>query len=265
MADVDLIPGVFRLTGAAVDNGDAYRSAKFNVGKKNSIGITVKASQALSVAIAYGRDEDTAAASGQASSASLPFKTAATSFASEATATEGGTYHELTMPPMAQQAQLVISNASGSNVTGAVIDAALRNARVAASGGGGGSPAIADITDWPSGLSATELGYVNGVTSAIQTQLDAKAPLADTPTTVTTTATISAAYTRCNHASTPFTVTLPAASGSGVIYTIKNIGVAAVTVEGDSSDTLDGAANVVLAQYSSITVRDAASGAWDIV
>lgn len=38
----------------------------------------------------------------------------------------------------------------------------------------GGSPAIADITDWPSGLSATELGYVNGVTSAIQTQLDAK-------------------------------------------------------------------------------------------
>ena len=37
-----------------------------------------------------------------------------------------------------------------------------------------GAPAIADITDWPSGLNATELGYVNGVTSAIQTQLDAK-------------------------------------------------------------------------------------------
>ena len=38
----------------------------------------------------------------------------------------------------------------------------------------GGNPAIADITDWPSGLTATEIGYVNGVTSAIQTQLDAK-------------------------------------------------------------------------------------------
>lgn len=39
----------------------------------------------------------------------------------------------------------------------------------------GGNPALADISDWPSGLSATELGYVNGVTSAIQTQLDANA------------------------------------------------------------------------------------------
>lgn len=41
-------------------------------------------------------------------------------------------------------------------------------------GAPGGSPAIADITDWPSGLTATEIGYVNGVTSAIQTQLNAK-------------------------------------------------------------------------------------------
>lgn len=40
-----------------------------------------------------------------------------------------------------------------------------------------GAPAIADITDWPSGLSATELGYVNGVTSALQTQLDNKSKL----------------------------------------------------------------------------------------
>lgn len=40
-----------------------------------------------------------------------------------------------------------------------------------------GAPAIADITDWPSGLTATELGYVNGVTSAIQTQLDNKCKL----------------------------------------------------------------------------------------
>jgi hypothetical protein len=32
-----------------------------------------------------------------------------------------------------------------------------------------------DHTDWPSGLTATELGYVDGVTSGIQTQLDEKA------------------------------------------------------------------------------------------
>lgn len=41
----------------------------------------------------------------------------------------------------------------------------------------GSNPAIADITDWPAGVDATEVGYLNGVTSAIQTQMDAKAPL----------------------------------------------------------------------------------------
>lgn len=34
------------------------------------------------------------------------------------------------------------------------------------------------MSDWPSGLDLTELSYVNGVTSAIQTQLGLKAPLA---------------------------------------------------------------------------------------
>jgi len=38
----------------------------------------------------------------------------------------------------------------------------------------GSNPALADITDWPSDVDATEVGYLNGVTSAIQTQLDSK-------------------------------------------------------------------------------------------
>lgn len=33
-----------------------------------------------------------------------------------------------------------------------------------------------DHTDWPAGLDTTELGYLNGVTGAVQTQLDAKLP-----------------------------------------------------------------------------------------
>ena len=33
---------------------------------------------------------------------------------------------------------------------------------------------LADIADWPAGVSLAELGYLDGVTSAIQTQLDAK-------------------------------------------------------------------------------------------
>ncbi len=39
----------------------------------------------------------------------------------------------------------------------------------------------------PAGLTSTELGYVDGVTSAIQTQLDAKAPSASPTLTGTTT------------------------------------------------------------------------------
>lgn len=43
------------------------------------------------------------------------------------------------------------------------------------SGGGGGPVAIGDISDWPAGVSATEVGYLDGVTSSIQTQLNGKA------------------------------------------------------------------------------------------
>ena len=37
------------------------------------------------------------------------------------------------------------------------------------------SPDLSDIGDWPAGVTATEVGYLDGVTSAIQTQLDGKA------------------------------------------------------------------------------------------
>lgn len=44
--------------------------------------------------------------------------------------------------------------------------------------------ASATHTDWPAGLTATELGYVDGVTSAIQGQLDAKANIETTSRTI---------------------------------------------------------------------------------
>lgn len=37
---------------------------------------------------------------------------------------------------------------------------------------GGGVVAIADLSDWPSGLTATELGYVDGATSSLQDQIN---------------------------------------------------------------------------------------------
>lgn len=58
-------------------------------------------------------------------------------------------------------------------------------------GGGGGAVAIADITDWPAGVVAAEVGYLDGVTSAIQTQLTAKAPLASPSFTGTVTSPVT--------------------------------------------------------------------------
>jgi len=43
----------------------------------------------------------------------------------------------------------------------------------------GGSTSIAAITDWPAGVVAAEVGYLDGVTSAVQTQLNAKVNLID--------------------------------------------------------------------------------------
>lgn len=147
MGYIDLIPDVFRLTMPDLATGKSYHTQKFNVGNKQCIGVTVKASQALSVAVAYGIATDTAAAAGVDIAASLPYKTSATSFASN-TSTEGGTYHEIAVPPHARQAQLVISNASGSTVSGAVIDAALRVVAYPAASGSGSSD-FASITGWP--------------------------------------------------------------------------------------------------------------------
>lgn len=59
-----------------------------------------------------------------------------------------------------------------------------------------------------------------------------------------------------NHASTPFTLTLPTAAGrTGKVFYIKNINTAAVTVDGNASETIDGETTVVLSQkLQSITI-----------
>ena len=61
------------------------------------------------------------------------------------------------------------------------------------------------LTGTPAGLTATELGYVDGVTSAIQTQLDAKSPLASPALTgVPTAPTASVATNTTQIATTAF-------------------------------------------------------------
>lgn len=63
---------------------------------------------------------------------------------------------------------LVDDTATNGN-TSAVWSADKTYDAIAASGG---TPAIADITDWPAAVSAAEVGYLDGVTSGIQAQID---------------------------------------------------------------------------------------------
>ena len=72
------------------------------------------------------------------------------------------------------------------------------------------------------------------------------------------TATYTIDNTDCvvNCTSGTFTVTLPTAVGiEGQYFIVKNRGTGVITVDGDGAETLDGAANKILAvQYESITV-----------
>lgn len=101
-----------RISPFSVPNSDAYRSDAFQLSGEPILAIVIRSDAALSVSLAYGRASDTAADEGTASSASLPFKTAAQACASADTA-EGGTYLEFDVPPQATLAQWVFANSSG--------------------------------------------------------------------------------------------------------------------------------------------------------
>ena len=69
-----------------------------------------------------------------------------------------------------------------------------------------------------------------------------------------------------NHATDDVVVTLPAATGSGKVYYIKNINTGAVTVDGNSTDQIDGADDILLAnRYDSIIIADCVANTWYIL
>jgi len=107
-------------------------------------------------------------------------------------------------------------------------------------------------------------GLVNYRTGAEVLSDIGAAPLLATLEIVTTTTTISKTLTVCNSA-TNFTCTLPAASGSGRAYEIKNINTAPVTIEGDGSDTIDGELNQQVDQWDCLIVIDYAANKWAII
>lgn len=81
----------------------------------------------------------------------------------------------------------------------------------------------------------------------------------DTTTETTTDGTIV-----CNKG-TAMTVNLLAATGSGRIRVVKNIGAGTVTVDGADVETIDGDTTQELLQWESLTIQDIASGVWGIL
>lgn len=82
------------------------------------------------------------------------------------------------------------------------------------------------------------------------------------------TATTSDDHIRCDASSAAFTITLPAATGSGRVYTIKKIDSSAnaVTVDANSTEDIDDLDTFVLAaQFECLTIIDAATGKWDVL
>lgn len=66
-----------------------------------------------------------------------------------------------------------------------------------------------------------------------------------------------------------FTITLPKATGSGKVFVFKQVGTGtnALTIDGDGSETIDGATThtAMDAQYDTITIVDSETGKWSII
>lgn len=105
-----------------------------------------------------------------------------------------------------------------------------------------------------SSVTPTELGYLSGVTSAIQTQLNALSTVvravSTSQTLLTTDGTLIASGT--------ITLTLPPSSGlSGKVYRIKKTDSSAttVTLDGNASETIDGSLTLAInTQYEAIEI-----------
>lgn len=98
--------------------------------------------------------------------------------------------------------------------------------------------ALAGLSDWPVAVSATEVGYLDGVTSAIQTQLNAKAPIASPTFTGTVsgiTATMVGLGNVTNNAQTQSSIVPNTAPSAGQVL-VGNAGGTAYAPVSISSD-----------------------------
>lgn len=83
--------------------------------------------------------------------------------------------------------------------------------------------------------------------------------------TTTYTATVNDYILLGNHATTAFTINLPAATGSCQVLVIGNINAAVVTVDANGTETIAGALTQTLNQWDSIMICDYGTGTWNIL
>lgn len=131
---------------------------------------------------------------------------------------------------------------------------------------------ISDANGIPthSATTSTELGYVNGVTSAIQTQLNAKTGGSATAKSADYTVTdTDGIYTvLMTTSSTNRTVTLPTASdNSGRVISVKKVdtGTGKCTVDGEGSETIDGATTFDLVDQDDYVTMQCDGTGWNII
>lgn len=118
----------------------------------------------------------------------------------------------------------------------------------------------------------TELGLnPKGSCSDVASRLDVLSNANGTPrinvrstTSTTIEVTSSDVLIVCNNA-IGSTVSLLAATGSGKVLTIKNVGVGIVTIDGNASDTIDGELTQTVSQYEAIQLVDYEADNWAII
>jgi hypothetical protein len=124
--------------------------------------------------------------------------------------------------------------------------------------------AYADGTNWnPLGDGVRRFFYYD-VTTASWIPIATRSKNVTTQTGSTYTITTANDVVVCNR-TTAMTVNLPSASATGNIYTIKNINTGTVTIDGNSSDTIDGLDTQTLGQWDSVTVMDYYANKWGIL
>lgn len=137
---------------------------------------------------------------------------------------------------------------------------------------GHGANFVLSLCDIGATTATQKLSVIGGLmavgSGTATSKLHVEGPIATAIATKTTTYTVLATDSIIlgNHATVAFTITLPTAVGcAGRMYTFKNINAAAVTIDGNASETIDGATTYALATLNKYVVIVSDNANWKVV